>query len=63
MRANNWAHYFIFLADLIIQVLLLLRGAIAIGAGVRSVIALLQAVNSSQLRLILLVRDPILERW
>ena len=63
MRANNWAHYFIFLADLIIQVLLLLlRGTIAIGAGVRSVIALLQAVNSRQLCLILLVCDPTLER-
>lgn len=62
MRANNWAHYFIFLADLIIQVLLLLRGTIAIGAGVRSVIALLQTVNSRQLRLVLLVSDPTLER-
>ena len=61
MRANNWAHYFIFLADLIIQVLLLLRGTIAIGAGVRSVIALLQAVNSRQLCLVLLVSDPTLE--
>jgi hypothetical protein len=61
VRANNWSHYFIFLADLIIQVLLLLRGTVAIGAGVRSVIALLQAVNSRQLCLILLVRDPALE--
>ena len=62
MRANYWAYYFIFLADLIIQVLLLLRGTISIGAGVRSVIALLQAVNSRQLCLILLVCDPTLER-
>ena len=61
MRANYWSHYFVFLADLIKQVLLLLRGTVAIGAGVRLIIALLQTVNSRQLCLILLIRDPALE--